>query len=150
MTDLPLADAAGPARQPPGAILFARRQSARAASFLLTRRTADLRVPRPAGWSGRMSRGQGRRCRRRKARASRDGGAMPVFAVTTAKDANWDRARGIREQPFFDEHAVFADGLVDRGVIIFGGPVASDDEEDIALLAVEAPDEAALRSLFDS
>jgi hypothetical protein len=73
---------------------------------------------------------------------------MPVFAVTTAKDTNWDRARDIREQPFFDEHAVFADALVDRGVIILGGPVASDDEEDIALLAVEAPDEAALRSLF--
>ena len=75
---------------------------------------------------------------------------MPVFAVTTAKDTNWDRARGIREQPFFDEHAVFANALVDHGVIILGGPVASDDEEDIALLAVEAPDEAALRSLFDS
>ena len=74
---------------------------------------------------------------------------MPVFAVTTARDANWDRARGIREQPFFEEHAAFADELVDRGVIIFGGPVASDDEEDIALLAVEAPDEATLRSLFD-
>jgi uncharacterized protein len=75
---------------------------------------------------------------------------MPVFAVTTAKDANWDRARCIREQPFFDEHAVFADGLVDRGVIIFGGPVASDDEEDIALLAVEAPNEDTLRSFFDA
>ena len=74
---------------------------------------------------------------------------MPVFAVTTAKDANWDRALGIREQPFFDEHAVFANELVDRGIIIFGGPVASDDEDDIALLAVEAPDEDALRSFFD-
>jgi uncharacterized protein YciI len=74
---------------------------------------------------------------------------MPVFAVTTAKDANWDRARGIREQPYFDEHGVFADELVDRGVIIFGGPVASDDEDDIALLAVEAPDEDTLRSFFD-
>ena len=73
---------------------------------------------------------------------------MPVFAVTTAKDANWDRARGIREQPFFDEHAVFANELVDRGVIIFGGPVASDDEQDIALLAVEAADEDAVRSAF--
>jgi hypothetical protein len=74
---------------------------------------------------------------------------MPVFAVTTAKDANWDRARGIREQPFFEEHGVFADGLVDCGVIIFGGPVASDDADDIALLAVEAADEDTLRSLFD-
>jgi hypothetical protein len=73
---------------------------------------------------------------------------MPVFAVTTAKDANWDRARGIRQQPYFAEHAAFADELVDQGVIILGGPVASDDDEDIALLAVEAPDEDSLRAIF--
>ena len=47
---------------------------------------------------------------------------MPVFAVTTAKGANWDHARDIREQPFWDQHAAFAEGLVDRGVIILGGP----------------------------
>jgi len=69
-----------------------------------------------------------------------NGGAMPVFAVTTAKGSNWDHARDIREQPFWDQHAAFADTLTDRGVIILGGPVASDDD-DIALLAVEAPDE---------
>jgi uncharacterized protein YciI len=73
---------------------------------------------------------------------------MPVFAVTTARGANWDRARGIREQPFFAEHAAFADALVDQGVIILGGPVASDDAEDIALLAVEAPDVETLHSVF--
>lgn len=73
---------------------------------------------------------------------------MPVFAVTTAKDVNWDRARGIREQPFFRQHAAFADGLVDQGIILLGGPVASDDADDIALLAVEAADEGALRSAF--
>lgn len=75
---------------------------------------------------------------------------MPVFAVTTAKGPNWDHARGIREQPFWDEHGAFADGLVKRGVIIIGGPIHSDDAEDIALLAVEATDEAALRSIFDA
>lgn len=75
---------------------------------------------------------------------------MPVFAVTTAKSANWDRTREIREQPFFTEHAAFTDELVDRGVIIMGGPVGSDDEEDIALLAVEADDEDAVRSIFDA
>jgi uncharacterized protein YciI len=75
---------------------------------------------------------------------------MAVFAVTTAKGPNWDHARGIREQPYFDEHAVFADGLVDQGVIIIGGPVASDDDEDIALLAVKADDEQALRLAFDA
>ena len=82
------------------------------------------------------------------ARAEPDGGAMPVFAVTTAKGPNWDHARGIREQPFWDQHAAFADELAGRGVIILGGPVASDNEEDIALLAVQAPSEEALRSVF--
>jgi hypothetical protein len=76
------------------------------------------------------------------------GGAVPVFAVTTAKGPNWDHARGLREQPYWDEHAAFADLLVGRGVIILGGPVASDDDEDIALLAVESADEQALRSVF--
>lgn len=76
--------------------------------------------------------------------------SMPVFAVTTAKAANWDHTRGIREQPFFDEHAAFADDLVERGIIILGGPVGSDDPGDIALLAVEAADEDTLRSVFDA
>ncbi len=73
---------------------------------------------------------------------------MPVFAVTTARGENWDHDRGIREQPFWEQHAAFADGLVDRGVIILGGPISSDDAEDIALLAVEAADVSTLRSIF--
>ena len=73
---------------------------------------------------------------------------MPVFAVTTAKGTNWDDTRGIREQPYFEEHAAFANELVDRGVIILGGPVDSENDEDIALLAVEAPGEDALRVVF--
>ena len=73
---------------------------------------------------------------------------MPVFAVTTAKGVNWDHARGIRGQPFWDEHAAFADRLVDSGVIIVGGPIDSQNDDDIALLAVETADEAAVRSIF--
>jgi uncharacterized protein YciI len=75
---------------------------------------------------------------------------MPVFAVTTATGANWDYARGNREQPLWDEHAAFADRLVDSGVIILGGPIDSDNDEDIALLAVEAADESSVRSIFDA
>jgi uncharacterized protein YciI len=75
---------------------------------------------------------------------------MPVFAVSTAKGPNWDRARGTREQRFWEEHGDFADQLVERGVILLGGPIASDDEEDIALVAVEASDEDAARAVFDA
>jgi hypothetical protein len=75
---------------------------------------------------------------------------MPVFAVTTAKGPNWDHARDIREQPFWHEHAAFADQLLARGFIILGGPIASGDDEDIALLAVEAADENGVRPVFDA
>jgi hypothetical protein len=75
---------------------------------------------------------------------------MPVFAVTTAKGANWDHARDIRQQPLWEQHAAFMDQLTDSGVIIIGGPIASQDDEDIALLAVEAADEEKLRAIFDA
>jgi uncharacterized protein YciI len=75
---------------------------------------------------------------------------MAVFAVTTAKGVNWDHSRDIREQPFWDEHAAFADQLVDRGFVILGGPIASGDAEDIALLAVEAAGESAVYAVFDA
>jgi hypothetical protein len=73
---------------------------------------------------------------------------MPVFAVRTAKGDSWDAARGNREQAFWPEHAAFADLLVEKGVIILGGPIDSDDPDDIALLAVEAADEGAARAAF--
>ncbi len=44
--------------------------------------------------------------------------------------------------------AKFSDVLVDRGVIILGGPIGSANDEDVALLAVEAADEDELRSIF--
>jgi uncharacterized protein YciI len=75
---------------------------------------------------------------------------VPVFAVRTARGANWDPARGIREQAYWQEHGLFADSLVAEGVIILGGPVDSDDAEDIALMAVEAADEDAARAAFDA
>jgi uncharacterized protein YciI len=75
---------------------------------------------------------------------------MPVFAVRTARGANWDPARGIREQSYWQEHGLFADSLVAKGVILLGGPVDSDDPQDIALMAVEADDEGAARAAFDS
>ena len=37
--------------------------------------------------------------------------------------------------------------LTGCGTIVLGGPIASDDEEDIALLAVEASDEHVVRSI---
>ncbi|MHB1209641.1 MAG: YciI family protein [Acidimicrobiales bacterium] len=73
---------------------------------------------------------------------------MAIFVVATEKGPNWDHDRDIREQRDWAEHALFADELVERGVIIFGGPISDANDTDIALLAVEAGDEAELRTIF--
>jgi uncharacterized protein YciI len=63
---------------------------------------------------------------------------MAVYAVITAKGPRWNESVGIRDQHAFAEHAAFMDDMVDCGVICFGGPIDSDDPDDIALLAVQA------------
>jgi uncharacterized protein len=75
---------------------------------------------------------------------------MPVFAVMTAKGPNWDTSRGNREQQAWDEHAAFFDDLVDKGVVILGGPIGGASDEDVALLAVNAAHEEELRSIFSA
>lgn len=73
---------------------------------------------------------------------------MPVFAVTTMRGSAWDAGSGIREQPQWAEHADFADGLVDAGRILFGGPVEDPDARVVALVAVEAPDVSGVHETF--
>jgi uncharacterized protein YciI len=75
---------------------------------------------------------------------------MSVFAVATAKGVNWNYDRDIREQPFWDKHAAYADQLVAQGFVILGGPIASGDDEDVGLLAVEADDERTVWAVFDA
>ena len=62
---------------------------------------------------------------------------MAVFAVTMVAGPGWDASRARREQPAWDEHAAFMDGLLNDGFVILGGPLA--DER--VLLVVEAADE---------
>lgn len=71
-----------------------------------------------------------------------------MFAVVTQKGPRWLHDRGIREQPAWEEHAQFFDRLVERGVVVLGGPITSDSEAVVALLAVEASNEQELRSTF--
>jgi uncharacterized protein len=71
-----------------------------------------------------------------------------MFAITTAKGPNWLHGCEIREQPAWEEHAQFFDRLVERGVVVLGGPISSTDGDDVALLAVESVDEEELRSIF--
>ena len=74
------------------------------------------------------------------------GGTVPGmanFAVTLVHGPGWDRARPIRAQNGWDEHAAFMDGLVAEGFIIIGGP-AGDGEH--TLHAVEAAGEDEIRA----
>jgi hypothetical protein len=73
---------------------------------------------------------------------------LATFAVTTERGPNWDPEVGVREQRGWDEHAQFADDLVDRGAVVLGGPIASDSPDDVALMAFEAADEGAVHSIF--
>lgn len=43
--------------------------------------------------------------------------------ITAAAGPHRDLAKGTREQPYWDEHAQFIDGLVAQGFIMMGGPL---------------------------
>lgn len=65
------------------------------------------------------------------------------YVVLRRRGPEWDPARALEEQPGWDEHAAFMDGLVDSGFVVLGGPLA---DEHRVVLAVEAESEADVRS----
>ena len=65
-----------------------------------------------------------------------------TFIVTSAAGPNRDRAKGTREQLYWDEHAAFIDRLVGEGFILLGGPLP---DEGGAVVVVRADSEAAVR-----
>jgi len=68
------------------------------------------------------------------------------FIVTSAVGPNRDPSKGTREQPFWDEHAAFIDGLVDQGFIFMGGPLIYETGLPCgALLIVNADNENEVR-----
>lgn len=67
---------------------------------------------------------------------------MPSFALTLIHGPEWDESLGIREQPAWDEHAAFMDGLVRDGFILLGGPLGDGSQ---TLHLVEAADEDQVR-----
>lgn len=73
---------------------------------------------------------------------------MATFAVVTTKGPNWDHHVGIREQTGWDEHAAFADRMVDEGTTVLGGPIETGDPEVVALLLVNGRDEQDVRAAF--
>lgn len=70
---------------------------------------------------------------------------MGYFLVKRVHGRSWDASRLRREQAGWDEHAAFMDALVDKGVVVLGGPVGEGDG-DYALLVMEVEDEAEARN----
>jgi uncharacterized protein YciI len=75
-----------------------------------------------------------------------NGDAMQTFMVTSTAGPNRDLTRDTREQPFWDEHAAFIDGLVDDGFILLGGPLV---DEGGAVLVVNAESEQEARAKLE-
>jgi uncharacterized protein YciI len=66
-----------------------------------------------------------------------------MFLVTLRRNGPlWDRSRPIEEQSEWPAHASFMDGLVDKGFVILGGPLA---DEQRVVHAINADSEDALR-----
>ena len=65
------------------------------------------------------------------------------FVVERRSGPEWDRARPLEAQSGWDAHAAFMDGLVERGFVVLGGPLA---DEHRVVLAVEAESEDDVRS----
>jgi uncharacterized protein len=64
---------------------------------------------------------------------------VTYFAVTRVPGPAWDRARGMRDQERWEEHAAFMDGLADERFIVLGGPVGEGEKK--FLMVVEASGE---------
>jgi uncharacterized protein YciI len=65
-----------------------------------------------------------------------------TFVAISSAGPNRDFSKGTREQPFWDEHAVFVDQLVTDGFVLMGGPLV---DEGGALLILNAEDENEVR-----
>ena len=75
---------------------------------------------------------------------------MSYFLVTQVPGPKWDLARPRREQDGWPEHAAFVDGLVDRRVVVLGGPLGNPDHGPALLvIAAQDADEARARLAAD-
>jgi uncharacterized protein YciI len=64
------------------------------------------------------------------------------FVVARRSGPEWDSSRPLEEQSDWPAHASFMNGLVDKGFVVLGGPLA---DEHRVVLAVEAESEDDVR-----
>ena len=66
---------------------------------------------------------------------------MAMFLVLLRRAGpEWDRSKPMEEQSGWDEHAEFMEDLVDRGLIVLGGPL-SDEHRVVHVMEAESEDE---------
>ena len=70
-----------------------------------------------------------------------------TFIAISSAGPNRDPSKGTREQPFWDQHAVFIDQLVAEGFILMGGPLV---DEGGAMLIITAQDENEVKTKLKS
>lgn len=70
---------------------------------------------------------------------------MKTIAVFLHRGAGWNPALAVREQPWWDEHARFMDGLFEDGVVRLGGPFADGGG---SLVVVRAESTEAALAMF--
>ena len=70
---------------------------------------------------------------------------MKPFIVTFTPGEAWVAGKTSREQPFWDRHAVFMDGLFADGRIILGGPL---EDYSCVIVIVNAADVGDVEAMF--
>lgn len=74
-------------------------------------------------------------------------GLVDTFVVIRSRGPAWQPDVPMREQPAWDAHAVFMNGLASEGVVVLGGPLGDGER---TLLIVEAASESAVRQRLQS
>lgn len=69
-----------------------------------------------------------------------------LFALIRQEGAGWDRARSLREQDGWTEHAAYIDALAEEGFVRLAGLLGDGNPVHRALLIIEAESEAAVHA----
>jgi uncharacterized protein YciI len=72
---------------------------------------------------------------------------MKLFAVIRTRGDAWNASLGLEEQPQWDAHASFMNGLQQEGFIVLGGPL--EDTPDVLLIFRASGAEEIRRRLQD-
>ncbi|HLI08557.1 MAG TPA: YciI family protein [Ktedonobacteraceae bacterium] len=65
-----------------------------------------------------------------------------TFVVLWGPGSAWVSGKTVREQPYWEEHAIFMDRLFDDGMVLLGGPFA-DTSGSLVIFAAASEQEVA-------